>query len=129
MRWEIDGFCDKSAGDGRKPVGGEAGEATQSWASRLCRGEAETQAEEGSAGPHRAAGQQPPPSSTYRGVSWNKGNKKRAANIQKDGKKAHLGNFDDEEEAVLMYGWIERRGRGPHLHGKHSENACSYHFS
>jgi len=50
---ERDGFCDKSAGDGRKPVGGEAEETTQSRASRLCRGEAETQAEEGSAGPHR----------------------------------------------------------------------------
>ena len=41
------------AGDGRKPVGGGAEETKRSWASRLCRGEAETQAEEGTAGPHR----------------------------------------------------------------------------
>ena len=48
---------DKSADDGRKPVGGEAEETTQSWASRLRRGEAIMQAEAFSAGPRRVARQ------------------------------------------------------------------------
>ena len=56
LREKGDGFW-KSDHDGRKPVGGEAEETTQRWASRLCRGEAETQAEVGSAGPRRVAGQ------------------------------------------------------------------------
>ena len=53
---ERGGFA-KSDHDGRKPVGGEDEETTQRWTPRLCRGEAEAQAEAGSAGQRRAAGQ------------------------------------------------------------------------
>jgi len=40
---------------------------------------------------------------TFRGVSWHEGNMKWQARIKKDGKPAHLGYFDDEEEAARKY--------------------------
>ena len=49
--------CCKPDHVGRKPAGREAMEQALSRASRKGRGEAETQTEEGSAGPRRAAGQ------------------------------------------------------------------------
>ena len=48
-------ICRKSSHNARKPTEGEAGEHTLSRASRVGRGEAETQAEEGPAGPRRVA--------------------------------------------------------------------------
>ena len=41
--------------------------------------------------------------SAFTGVSWNKGSKKWKAQIQKDGKRSHLGSLDDEEEAARKY--------------------------
>jgi hypothetical protein len=41
--------------------------------------------------------------SAFRGVCWDKGGKKWVARIWKDGKQAHLGNFDDEEEAARKF--------------------------
>ena len=41
--------------------------------------------------------------SRFKGVSWTAGTKKWRANIQKDGKKTHLGCFDNEEEAARKY--------------------------
>jgi hypothetical protein len=41
--------------------------------------------------------------SKYRGVSWSKSNKKWQAQIYFDGKKHHLGYFEDEEEAARAY--------------------------
>ena len=41
--------------------------------------------------------------SSFKGVSWHKGNRKWEAQIKKDGKKTHLGHFDDEEEAARAY--------------------------
>ena len=45
-------------------------------------------------------------SSKYKGVSWHKGARKWMAQIQIDGKKKHLGFFDNEEDARDAY--IER---------------------
>ena len=42
-------------------------------------------------------------SSVYKGVSWNKRNRKWQANIKIDGKQKHLGLFEDEKEAAKMY--------------------------
>jgi len=42
-------------------------------------------------------------SSIYRGVSWNKTRNKWQSAIIIDGKSKHLGLFDDENEAGLMY--------------------------
>ena len=42
-------------------------------------------------------------SSIYRGVYWDKHANKWKAEITIDGKKKHLGYFDDEHEACLMY--------------------------
>jgi hypothetical protein len=42
-------------------------------------------------------------SSKYRGVSWSKSNSKWRANIRFDGKKHHLGCFEDEDEAARAY--------------------------
>lgn len=42
-------------------------------------------------------------SSKYKGVSWDKRNSKWEARIRIDGKKKHLGNFINEEEAHLAY--------------------------
>ena len=41
--------------------------------------------------------------SAFRGVCWDKGGKKWRADIQKEGKKAYLGSYDDEEEAARKY--------------------------
>jgi hypothetical protein len=42
-------------------------------------------------------------SSTYRGVSWDKSNNKWSSKIGYDGKKRHLGYFEDEDEAARAY--------------------------
>ena len=42
-------------------------------------------------------------SSKYKGVCWNKQNSKWIAQIRIDGKKKHLGYFDNEQEAVEAY--------------------------
>ena len=42
-------------------------------------------------------------SSKYKGVCWNKSNKKWVANIKKDGKLKHLGYFTCEKEAASTY--------------------------
>ena len=42
-------------------------------------------------------------SSKYRGVCWDKRNKKWNAAIRIDGKPKHLGSFSNEEEASLVY--------------------------
>lgn len=42
-------------------------------------------------------------SSRYKGVSWNKKINKWVAQIQKDGKKHHLGSFSNEHEAAVAY--------------------------
>ena len=42
-------------------------------------------------------------SSKYKGVCWKKNRNKWQAQIQFDGKKKHLGYFDDEIEAVKIY--------------------------
>jgi hypothetical protein len=41
--------------------------------------------------------------SGYKGVSWDKVNKKWHASIQKDGKKMHLGRFLDIQDAIKIY--------------------------
>lgn len=41
--------------------------------------------------------------SSYKGVGWNKQNKKWVARIRDDGKSKYLGSFDDEYEAYLVY--------------------------
>jgi TPR repeat protein len=50
--------------------------------------------------------------STYRGVSWNKRVNKWVANIRSDGKKRHLGSFEDEEEAAKAYDKAARAHHG-----------------
>jgi len=42
-------------------------------------------------------------SSKYKGVFWNKLNKKWSASIHKGDKRIYLGGFDDEIEAALAY--------------------------
>ena len=42
-------------------------------------------------------------SSRYRGVGWNKANRKWLARIQKDKKFIYIGQFETEEEAALAY--------------------------
>ena len=42
-------------------------------------------------------------SSKYKGVSWNKANKRFLATISCDGKTYHLGTFKDEIEAAKAY--------------------------
>lgn len=41
-------------------------------------------------------------SSSYRGVSWHKGNRKWSARVSVDGKDRHLGDFDSETEAATV---------------------------
>jgi hypothetical protein len=50
--------------------------------------------------------------SKYRGVSWNKKNKKWDANINYDGKKHHVGYFEGEEEAARIYDKAARAQHG-----------------
>jgi hypothetical protein len=52
-------------------------------------------------------------SSKYRGVCWHKVKKKWQAAIEMDGKKVHLGAFDDEDEAYEKYKDAAQR-----LHGR-----------
>jgi hypothetical protein len=56
-----------------------------------------------SSGNNRNQNKKPNCSSIYRGVCWDKYAKKWKASIKIDGKIKHLGNFDDENEAGLMY--------------------------
>lgn len=42
-------------------------------------------------------------SSKYKGVCWHKRDQKWCAQIRVDGKKTHLGHFDDEEGAAFAY--------------------------
>lgn len=47
-------------------------------------------------------------SSKYKGVSWNKGNKKWASYIKIDGKLYHLGTYKSERDAAWVYNvWAE----------------------
>ena len=45
----------------------------------------------------------PKGASKYMGVSWSKGSSKWQANITYGGRKRHLGLFDNEKDAALMY--------------------------
>jgi hypothetical protein len=56
-----------------------------------------------SSGNVRNQDKKPNCSSIYRGVNWDKKSKKWKASIRIDGKKKHLGFFDDENEAGLIY--------------------------
>ena len=44
-----------------------------------------------------------PSSSLYSGVSWHKVSKRWAVQIRHDGKRHHVGYFNDEEEAARAY--------------------------
>eukprot|EP01046_Picozoa_sp_COSAG06_P003816 COSAG06_NODE_152_length_21942_cov_4.593234_17_plen_487_part_00 len=54
------------------------------------------------------------------GVSWHKQGHKWTANISQDGKKKHLGMFDDEQEAARAVDTAARRLRGEDAHGGRS---------
>ena len=57
--------------------------------------------------------------SSFRGVSWEKTGRKWRARIQgirHDGKKQHLGLFDDEQEAAQAFDTAARRLRGDDAH-------------
>ena len=41
--------------------------------------------------------------SVFKGVTWDKASQKWVTQVQKDGKRAYLGHFDDEEEAAREY--------------------------
>ena len=55
--------------------------------------------------------------SEFVGVSWNKKRRKWYAEIYHDGKKQHLGCFDDEQEAARAFDTAGRRLRGEVAHG------------
>ena len=57
--------------------------------------------------------------SEFVGVSWQKGNHKWTARINRGGKQQHLGTFDDEQEAARAYDTAARRLRGEGAHGGH----------
>lgn len=51
-------------------------------------------------------------SSRYKGVHWHKGTKKWHANIRINGKKVHLGSFDNEDEAGEAFNLKARQIHG-----------------
>jgi hypothetical protein len=51
-------------------------------------------------------------SSQHRGVSWNKQKKKWNVQIKYDGKRQHLGCFEDEQEAARVYDKAARAHKG-----------------
>jgi hypothetical protein len=55
--------------------------------------------------------------SAFVGVSWFKKGYKWTAQINHDGKKQHLGYFDDEHEAARAVDAVARRLRGDDAHG------------
>lgn len=53
-------------------------------------------------------------SSRFKGVTWHKVNKKWRVQIAIKGVKYHLGMFDDEREAALMYNYAAMEAWGKH---------------
>lgn len=51
-------------------------------------------------------------SSKYKGVSWHKNNKKWHAGININGRRKHLGSFDDEIQAAKAYDEVARKYHG-----------------
>lgn len=51
------------------------------------------------------------------GVSWNKKRRKWRAQSKHDGKRQHLGHFNDEQEAARAVDTAARRLRGEDAHG------------
>jgi hypothetical protein len=51
------------------------------------------------------------------GVSWRKQQRKWQAGISHDGKRQHLGYFNDEQEAARAVDTAARRLRGEDAHG------------
>lgn len=51
-------------------------------------------------------------SSRFRGVHWNEGKKKWTASIQLNGRKHHVGHFNDEESAARAWNAISTQDRG-----------------
>lgn len=54
--------------------------------------------------------------SKYKGVDWQKSNKKWRARIQVKGKQIHLGLFDDEDDAAKAYNAAALEHFGEHFH-------------
>jgi hypothetical protein len=57
------------------------------------------------------------PTSEYEGVFWKRDVAKWMATIRHDGKRQHLGTFDDETEAARAFDTVARRLRGDDAHG------------
>eukprot|EP01046_Picozoa_sp_COSAG06_P066341 COSAG06_NODE_16693_length_986_cov_1.698985_1_plen_194_part_10 len=62
------------------------------------------------------------PTSDFVGVCWNKKDRKWVAYIYRDGKRQHLGYFDDEREAARAVDTAARRLRGEDAHGGRTGN-------
>jgi hypothetical protein len=68
-------------------------------------------------GNDQAVGDEVGTTSEYVGVCWHKKNRKWRAGIWHDGKRQHLGSFDDEHEAARAFDTAARRLRGDEAHG------------
>jgi hypothetical protein len=72
--------------------------------------------------PKRQRGSGCAKSSEFVGVSWSKRNRRWEAQFRHDGKKHHVGYFDDEREAGRAVDKVARRLRGEDAHGVRSGN-------